>query len=253
LESLPAFAAELVRADVDVIVTAGGEAVQAAQRATRSIPIVMATVGDAVGAGIVTSLAHPGGNVTGMTLVATAMGTKRLELLKEVVPNLARVAAIWNGTNSGHQLQMRATESAAQILGIQVLSLPLHTSDDIEKAVLAAVQARSDALMTMDDQVLVQFNRARIVDLAMRQRLPTMGEFRPFTEAGALLSYSPSPAAMWARAATYVDKILKGAKPAELPVEQPTKFELVVNLKTAKALGLVIPESFLLRADEVIE
>jgi putative ABC transport system substrate-binding protein len=252
-ESLPAFATELVRDDVDVIVTAGGEAVQAAQRATRTIPIVMATVGDAVGAGIVASLARPGGNVTGMTLVATEMGTKRLEILKEIVPNLARVAAIWNGANSGHRLQMAATESAAQILGIQVLSLPLRTSDDIEKSVMAAVQAQSDALMTMDDQILVQFNRTRIIDLAMRQRLPTMGEFRPLAEAGALLSYSPSPAAMWAHAGTYVDKILKGAKAAELPVEQPTKFELIIDLKTAKALGLVIPESFLLRADEVIE
>ena len=248
-----AFAGDLVQENVDVIVTAGGEAVQAARQATSTIPIVMATVGDAVAAGIVASLARPGGNITGMTLVATEMGTKRLELLKETVPNVARAAAIWNGSNAGHKLQIAATEWAAQIFGIQLLSLPLKTSDDIEKSILAAVQVRSNALITMDDQVLVQFNRARIIDLAMQYRLPVMGEFRLLTEAGALLSYSPSPAAMWGRAATYVDKILKGAKPADLPVEQPTKFELVINLKTAKFLGLDIPPTVLARADEVIE
>ena len=253
LDRVRAFAAELVHANVDVIVTAGGDAVNAAQQATHTIPIVMASVGDAVRAGIVASLARPGGNVTGMTLVATEMGTKRLELLKEVVPNLVRVAAIWNGGNAGHRLQVDAAESAAQIFGIKLLSLPLKTSDDIEKSMLAAVQARSEALITMDDQVLVQFNRAQIVDLATRHRLPVMGEFRLLTEAGALLSYSPSPAAMWWRAATYVDKILKGAKPADLPVEQPTNFELVINLKAAKALGIEIPPSVLARADEVIE
>src|SRR5262245_37614255 len=209
-DRLRAFADDLVQGNVDVIVTAGSEAVQASQQATSTIPIVMATVGDAVAAGIVASLARPGGNITGMTLVATEMGTKRLELLKEAVPNLTRAAAIWNGSNAGHKLQVRATESAAQVFGIQLLSLPLKTSDDIEKSILAAVQARSNALSTMDDQVLVQFNRARIVDLAMQYKLPVMGEFKLLAEAGALLSYSPSPAAMWGRAATYVDKILKG-------------------------------------------
>ena len=250
---LPAFAAELVQANVDVIVTAGTAAVQVARQETRTIPIVMATVGDAVGAGIITSLARPGGNVTGMTLIATEQSTKRLEFLKEVVPHLTRVAALWNGSNASHHLQVRAMEAAAQRLGMQVRSLPLQTSDDVEHHVSAAVQARSDALMTLDDQVLVQFNRTRIVDLAMRQRLPVMGEFRPFAEAGALLSYGPSPTAMWGRAATYVDKIFKGAKPADLPVEQPMKFELVVNLRTAKALGLTIPPTILFQADEVIQ
>jgi len=188
-----------------------------------------------------------------MTLIATEQGTRRLELLKEVVPHLARVAVLWNGSNASHQLQVRAVEAAAQQLGMQVRSLPLQTSDDIEHNVSAAVQARSEALMTMDDQVLVQFNGKRIVELAMRQRLLVMGEFRPLTEAGALLIYGPSPTAMWGRAATYVDRIFKGAKPADLPVEQPMKFELVVNLRTAKALGLTIPPTILFQADEVIQ
>ena len=251
-DRLPALAAELVRANVDVIVTQGTESTQAARNATGTIPIVMAQIGDAVGAGLVDSLARPGGNITGLTLVATEQSTKRLELIKEVVPGVARVAVIWNGNNASHRLQLMEMEAAAPVLGLQLQSLPARDAGEIETGFAAAVQAGAEAVITMDD-LLILFHRPRIVELAMRQKIPVMGEFRAFAEAGALLSYAPSPAAMWRRAASYIDKIFKGAKPTDLPVEQPTKFELVVNLKTAKALGLKIPELFLQRADEVIE
>jgi putative ABC transport system substrate-binding protein len=251
-DRLPVLAAELVAANVDVIVTQGTESTQAARNATSTIPIVMAQIGDAVGAGLVVSLARPGGNITGLTLVATEQSTKRLELIKEVVPGVARVAVVWNGNNASHRLQLMEMESAAPALGLQLRSLPARNAGEIETGFAAAAQARSEAVISMDD-FLILFHRPRIVELAMRQKIPVIGEFGAFAEAGALLSYAPSPAAMWRRAASYIDKIFNGAKPADLPVEQPTKFELVVNLKTAKELGLKIPESFLQRADEVIE
>jgi len=162
------------------------------------------------------------------------------------------VAVLWNANNASHQLQWKEMESAAPVLRVRLQSLPVRNLSEIETSFQATVQARAEALMTMDDSFIL-FNRERIVERAMEQRIPIVGEFRPFTEAGALLSYAPSPAALWARAATYVDKIFKGAKPADLPVEQPTKFELVINLKTAKALGLDVPPMVLARADEVIE
>jgi putative ABC transport system substrate-binding protein len=252
LDRIPAYAAELVRANVDVIVTQGTEAAQAARNATGTIPIVMAQIGDAVGAGLVASLARPGGNVTGLTLVATEQSTKRLGLIKEFLPGVARVAVIWSANNASHSLQWKEMEPAAPVLRLQLLSLPVRDAADIEASFPAAAQARAEAIITMDDS-LILFHRPRIVELAMRQKIPVMGEFRAFAQAGALLSYAPSPAAMWRRAASHIDKIFKGAKPADLPVEQPTRFELVVNLKAAKSLGLTIPESFLLRADEVIE
>jgi putative ABC transport system substrate-binding protein len=252
LERLPTLAAELVQAKVDVIVTQGTETAQAARKATSTIPIVMAQIGDAVGAGLVASLARPGGNVTGLTLVATENSTKRLELLKDVLPGVTRVAVLWDANNSSHHLQWKEMESAAPVLRIRLQTLPVRNLSEIETSLQATVQARTEALMTMDDSFIL-FNRERIVERAMAQRIPIVGEFRSFTEAGALLSYAPSPAALWERAAAYVDKIFKGAKPADLPVEQPTKFELVINLKTAKALGLEVPPTVLARADEVIE
>jgi putative tryptophan/tyrosine transport system substrate-binding protein len=252
LERLPVLAAELVRMNVDVIITQGTEPTEAALKATRNIPIVMASIGDAVGAGIIASLARPGGNVTGLTLVATEQASKRLELLKDILPSLSRVAILWNANNASNRLQVKDIETGARLLGVQIQSVGVRDTSDIEKDLLAAAQSRAEALITMDD-LLIQFNRARIIEIAMQQRLPVVSEFRPLTEAGALMSYGPSLVSMWLRTAVYVDKIFRGAKPADLPVEQPTRFELLLNLKTAKALGLTLPPSLLALADEVIE
>jgi len=252
LERLPALAAELVQAKVDLIVTQGTEAAQAARTASDSVPIVMAQIGDAVGAGLIANLARPGGNITGLTLIATETSAKRLELLKEVLPKLGRAAVLWNKNNDSHQLQVKEIERAASMLHVKLQSLGIGEGDEIRTSIEAAARSKAEALITMDD-VLIQYNRVHIVDLAMKQKMPVIGEQRQLTEAGALLSYSPSPPAMWRRAATYIDKILKGAKPADLPVEQPTRFELVFNLKTAKALDLMIPPALLVRADELIE
>ena len=251
-ERLPVLAAELVRANVDVIVTNAAQSIEAARKATSTIPIVMASVGDAVAAGYVASLARPGGNVTGLTLVATDQSAKRLQLLKEIVPNLVRVAVVWNGNASGHRLQLREMELVAPGLGMTLQSLPLRSGEDIDAALQAAARANAQALFTMDDP-LVLSQRARIVEFAMRQRLPVMGEFRSVPEAGGLASYGPNLLDNWRRAARYVDKIFRGAKPADLPVEQPTKFELVINLKTAAAHGLTLAPGVLAIADEVIE
>ena len=251
-ERLPALASELVEANVDVIVTNAAQPIEAARKATSTIPIVMASVGDAVGAGYIASLAPPGGNITGLTLVATDQSTKRLQLIKEIVPTLIRVAVFWNGNASGHRLQLREMELASPGLGIALQSLPIRNADQIDNGLRAAMQANAQAIVTMDDP-LIQSERARIVEFAMRQRLPVMGEFRPVPEAGGLASYGPNQIDMWRRAAIYVDKIFKGAKPADLPVEQPTKFELVINLQTAKMLGLNVPDKLVALADEVIE
>jgi putative ABC transport system substrate-binding protein len=251
-ERLPALAAELVQANVDLIVTQAAEPVAAARKATSTIPIVMASIGDALGTGIVTSLAHPGGNVTGLTLVSTEQSAKRLELLKSIAPGLIRVAVLWNGNASGHLLQLKELERAAPALEIVLQSLPVRNGDELDAALRAAIQANAQALFTMDDP-LIQFYRKRIADFAGQHRLPTMGEFKPAAEAGALMSYGPSQIDMWRRAAAYADKILNGARPADLPVEQPTKFELVINLRTAKVLGLTVPPALLAGADEVIE
>jgi putative ABC transport system substrate-binding protein len=212
----------------------------------------MAAVGDALGAGYVASLARPGGNLTGLTLMATDQSAKRLELIKELSPGLARVAALWNGNASGHRLQMKEMEPAARVLGLVLQSIPIQKADDIEAGLQSAQKSNAQAVVTMDDP-MIQLNRARIVEIAMRQRVPVMGEFRAMAAAGALMSYGPNQIDLWRRSAAYVDKILKGAKPADLPVEQPTKFELVINLKTAKALGLDIPPKLLALADEAIE
>ena len=251
-ERLPALASELVQSKVDVIVTQAAQPVEAARNATATIPIVMASVGDAVGGGYVASLARPGGNVTGQTLVATEQSAKRLDLIKQIYPRLVRVAVLWNPHASGHRLQMKEMELAVPVLGMALQSIPVRNVEEIEAGLRAAMQAGAQAIVTMEDP-LIQASRTRIVELAMRQHVPVMGEFRPVAAAGALMSYGASQVEMWRGAASYVDKILKGAKPGELPVQQPTKFELVVNLKTAKTLGITVPATLLVAADEVIE
>lgn len=251
-ERLPELAVELIRANIDVLVTNAAQPIEAARKATSTVPIVMAAAGDAVGAGYVASLAHPGGNITGQTLVATDQSAKRLQLVKQIFPGISRVAVLWNGNASGHRLQLKEMELAAPTLGIMLQSLPNSNANDIDKGLAAAVQADAQIIVTMDDPLL-QSQRGRIVEFAMKQRLPVMGEFRSTTDAGGLMSYGPNQVDMWRHAADYVDKILKGTKPADLPVEQPTKFEFVLNLKTAKVLGLTIPPGVLAIADEVIE
>jgi putative tryptophan/tyrosine transport system substrate-binding protein len=252
LERLPALADELVRAKVDVIVTQAAQSVEAARKATSAIPIVMASVGDALGAGYVASLARPGGNVTGQTLVATEQSAKRLELIQQISPGLVRVAVLWNANASGHRLQWKEIELRAPILKMKLQSLPVRNVDDIEASLRAAAQAEAQAIVTMEDP-LIQSTRARIVEFGMRQRIPVMGEFRPMTAAGGLMSYGANQIEMWRGAAAYVDKILKGARPGDLPIQQPTKFELVINVKTAKTLGITLPAGLLVAADEVIE
>jgi putative ABC transport system substrate-binding protein len=251
-ERLSALAAELVQAKVDVIVTNAAQPVEAARAATGTIPIVMASVGDALGAGYVASLARPGGNVTGLTLVATEQSGKRLELIKEMSPGVVRVAVIWNGNASGHRLQMKELEPAARKLGLVLQSIPILRPDEVEAAFQAATKAAAQAIVTMDDP-MIQLRRAQIVDFARSHRMPLMGEFRAMPAAGALMSYGPNQVDMWRRSAAYVDKILKGSKASDLPVEQPTKFEFVINLKAAKALGFDVPLHLQQIADEVIE
>jgi putative ABC transport system substrate-binding protein len=249
---LPALATELVRANVDVIVTQASESVEALHHATTTVPIVMASVGDAVGAGYVASLGHPGGNITGLTLFATDQGTKRLQLMKELLPAMVRVALLSNANAAGHRLQMKEMIPAAAPLGIVPQSLAVQSAKDIDAALRAAVAENAQGIITMDDP-LIESQRGPIADFAIRQRLPVMGERRPMTEAGGVMSYGPNQIDMWKRAAVFVDKILKGARPADLPVERPTKFELIVNLKSANAIGLTVPGALLVAADEVIE
>jgi putative ABC transport system substrate-binding protein len=245
-------AAELVSLNVNVIVTAGPPATRAAKNATGTIPIVMATMGDPVESGFVASLARPGGNVTGLSLMAPELAGKRLQLLKEVVPRASRVAMLSNPTNPGSALTVRETEAAARVLGVQLQPLEMRAPEEIDRAFEAAIRGRASALIVVDNP-LVLSHRARIVALAAKSRLPAIYGFREVVEAGGLMSYAADLSDLLRRAATYVDKILKGAKPADLPVEQPTKFEFVINLKTAKALGLTIPQAILFRADQVIQ
>jgi putative ABC transport system substrate-binding protein len=244
--------AELVLANVDVIVTAGTELIQAARNASRKLPVVMAGAGDPVGAKLVMSLARPGGHVTGLSLIAPELAAKRLEIAKEVIPDLARVAIIWNPNNASVVLRFRETLAAAQMLGIALESIEVRQPADFENGLQRAAHQGAAALITTEDTLLLG-NRASIVRLAMRHRLPTISGLRQFADIGGFLSYGPSSLDLWRRATGYVDKILNGADPADLPVEQPTRFELVINLKTAKALGLTVPPTLLARADEVIE
>jgi putative tryptophan/tyrosine transport system substrate-binding protein len=251
-ERLAELAAELVRRKVDVIVAAGTPGPLAAKQATTTIPIVMTAAGDPVGTGLVASLAHPGGNVTGLSLMAPDLAGKRLELLKEIVPDLARVAIIWNASNPYPALVFKETEDAARRLKIETQSLEVRTPDDVGKALEAAVQGKANALIVVDDPLIVS-QRKPIADFAAKNRLPTIYGIREFVDAGGFISYGAHLADLYRRAAGYVDKILKGAKPSDLPVEQPAKFELVINLKAAKMLGITIPGTMLARADEVIE
>ncbi len=251
-ERLPALAAELVRANVDLIIVAGTKATRAAQQATSSIPIVMAAVGDPVASRFVKSLARPGGNITGLTLLQPGLGEKRLLLLKEVVPAAARVAVLRNPDSAGDSEALwRETQRAARSLGVQLRVEEARDLNELTQAFAAMASARTDALLVLPDPMFTTL-RGRIADLAAKSRLPAMYEIREFVIAGGLMSYMPSLADQFRRAAVYADKILKGAKPADLPVEQPTKFELTINLRTAKALGLSIPQSVLARADDVI-
>jgi putative tryptophan/tyrosine transport system substrate-binding protein len=243
-------AAEFVRLNVDVIVTTGAAAL-AAKRATSSIPIVFAVGGDPLGGGLVTNLAHPGENLTGSSLEAGDLAGKRVEFLRAVVPNLRRLAVMGNAVYPGALEEMHEVEAGARQLGIETMTFGIKQAADIVQA-FEAFKGRSDALYVIADP-LTSENRVRINILAVAARLPTMLGFREPVEAGGLMSYGPNFQDLFRRAADYVDKILRGAKPADLPVEQPTKFELIVNLTTAKALGLTIPESFLSLADKVIE
>jgi putative ABC transport system substrate-binding protein len=253
LERLPDLAAELVRVNVDVIVAAPEACIQAAKQATSTIPVVMAASEDPVGRGFVASLARPGGNVTGLSSLQPALVGKQVELLKEMVPKLSRVAALWDMDTPSQPVFMRETEVAARALGLQVQALPLRgPKPDFESAFRAATSSRAGALSVVSGPLLLA-HRAAVVDLAARSRLPAIYNRREYVDAGGLISYGPNLPAMHRRAAAYVDRILKGAKPRDLPVEQPTKFELIINGKTAKALGLTIPPSLLLRADQIIE
>src|SRR6266446_3592580 len=253
LDQLPALAVELVRLPVDVIVTASGvPATRAAMQATTTIPIVMAESGDAVGTGLVASLARPGGNVTGLSLISPDLVGKRLQLLKEVAPRVARVAVLYHPPFAATVVGLREAQAAAPALGLTVLPMEVRAPAEFDDQFATIIRLGADALYMPGDPFSLAHQR-HILDWAATHRLPTVCGAVQLAEAGCLISYSPSNAALYRRAATYVDKILKGAKPGDLPVEQPMKFELVINLKTAKALGITMPPSLLLLADEVIQ
>jgi putative ABC transport system substrate-binding protein len=251
-ESLPSLIAELLAVKVDVIVTAGTPAALAVKNATASVPLVMVAVGDPVGTGLVASLGRPGGNATGLTSIAPELEGKRLELLREVLPKISRVAVLWNPANAYQIGSEKEVQAAAKVLRISVISLPVRNLEELSNAFAAIPREHVDAVVVLADRVFLH-NRARIADFAITNRLPGMNAYRELVEAGGLMSFGPSYAVMHRQAATYVDKILKGAKAGDLPIEQPTKFELVINLKTAKILGLTIPQALLLRAEEVIQ
>jgi putative ABC transport system substrate-binding protein len=251
-DRLPALAVELVRLKVDIILAYSTPAAKAAQNATRSIPIVMSTVVDPVKTGLVAGLGRPGANVTGLSLMAPELIGKQMQLLKELVPKGSRVAVLWNPANASNEPQLRQAKAAAQALGVKLQPLETREPNALESAFTAMRRERADAVIVLVDGMLVD-NRTGIARLAAKTRLPAVYGIREHVEDGGLLFFGASPSDLNRRAATYVDKILKGAKPGELPVEQPEKFELVINLKTAKALGLTIPPSLLLRADQVIE
>jgi putative ABC transport system substrate-binding protein len=252
LERLRDLADELVRLKVDVIVTGEIVAIRAAQHATHTIPIVMAANFDPVGQGFVASLAHPGGNTTGLSFLSAELPGKRLEILKETVSQSTRIAVLANPANPSYESHMPHLTVAARALGLHLHVVEVRRADELDSAFAAMTQAGADALIVLSDPLLLDNMRGRVADLAAKSRLPAMYDWRMYVDAGGLMSYGPSLADTYRRAAVYVDKILKGAQPADLPVEQPTKFELVINLKTAKALGLTIPPTLLFQADEVI-
>jgi putative ABC transport system substrate-binding protein len=250
-ERLPALAAELARLPVDVLLVTITPAALAAKQATTTIPIVTLGVGDPVGSGLVASLARPGGNVTGVTSLSPDLVGKQLEFLKDVLPTVSRVALLWDPANPAHALQVRAADVAAQQLGVQLHLVEARGPEAFDGAFAAITKAHADALLVLGGNITFE-HRRRLAELAATRRLPTVHNVRPFVEAGGLMAYGPSSRDLRRRAAVYVDKILKGAKPADLPVEQPTKFELIINLKTAEALGLTMPPALLFQAAEVI-
>ena len=251
-DQLPGLAAELVRLKVDVIVTGGTASTQAAMQATTTIPIVMVGTGDPLRSGLVASLARPGGNVTGLTQLGAEVAGKRLQILTDTVPNVSRVAFLWSRANASHIPYFNELQAAARGLRLTLHSVEVQEPHEFERAFAGMMRERPDALIVTADGTH-QVRQAWIVDFAAKRRLPAMYQLKEYVEAGGLMSYGTSITDQYRRAATYVAKILKGAKPGDLPVEQPTKFEPVINLKTAKALGLTIPQSVLARADQLIE
>jgi putative ABC transport system substrate-binding protein len=251
LERLPDLAAELVRLKVDVIVATGSPGTLAAKTLTATIPIVFTGIGDPVGGGIVSSLARPGGHITGLSLMAPDLDGKRLELLKEAFPNIARVAFLWGSGGTRGNRPLTEMEAVAKALGLKLQSLPVRSLDDFEKAFAQAKRERAQALITPPSS-LISTQRSLVLDFAAKNRLPAMYPESEFVEAGGLMSYGPSLSDHWRRAADFVDKILKGTKPADIPVEQPMKFDFIVNLKTANQLGLKIEPNVLVRAQRVI-
>jgi putative ABC transport system substrate-binding protein len=251
-DRLPGLAEELVRLKVDIIVAPTSIYAGAAKRATSTIPIVFASHADPIGTGHVDSLARPGGNITGLTVMMSETAAKSLELLKEAVPGLSRVAVVWDPATPSHRPALEAVEVRGRALGLQVQRLAVRGATEFDSAFSAIVRERTGGVLVLSTPLFIG-RAGRLAELAMNHKLPTMFGPREHVEAGGLLSYSPDRADLYRRAAIYVDKILKGAKPADLPVQQATKFELVINMKTAKAIGLTIPPSFLLRADHVIQ
>ncbi len=247
---LPDLVGELLRLKVDVIVASATAAAQAAENLTRTVPIVFAGINDPVGSGLVSNLSRPGKNITGTSLMSVDLLAKRVELLKEVVPQLSRLAALGVPADPSYALQVKATETGARALGVQLDLIAVRSPNDFETAFKVARKAQA---LIQFEAVFLTTHRTRLLELAVRNRLPAVYGLRDWVDGGGLMAYGPSFPEVYRRAAVYVDKILKGAKPGDLPVEQPTKFELVINLKTAKALGLTIPPSLLQRADEVIQ
>jgi putative ABC transport system substrate-binding protein len=251
-EKLSELAAELVLLKVDILVVGGVSATQAARQATTTVPIVVGYAGDLVGTGLVASLAKPGGNVTGSTEISPDLSGKRLELVKEVVPRASRVGVVWYPRKGGSdEEEVRQTETAARQLGVQVQLIEVQQPNEFQGAYTAMTKQQANAVILIRGS-FTDFHRTQLIGLALKHRLPSICEPAQWVHDGCLMSYGPDYAHLWRRTAVYVDKILKGAKPADLPVEQPTKFELVVNLRIARALGLTLPQSILLRADEVI-
>jgi putative ABC transport system substrate-binding protein len=248
----PKLVDELLALHVDVIVTAGTPAAQAVKHATTTVPLVMVAVGDPVGTHLVASLAHPGGNATGLTSIAPDLEGKRLELLTQVARGLSRVAVLWNPDNAFHVGAERQAREAAQILHLDMLSVRVRTAADFDAAFASITSGGAGAMSVLADRVFLH-NRERIVEFAARQRLPAVYAYRELVDAGGLMAFGPDYADMHRRAATYVDRILKGAKPADLPIEQPRQFNLIVNMKTARALGIEVPNALLLRASEVLQ
>jgi putative tryptophan/tyrosine transport system substrate-binding protein len=251
-ERLPELANDLVGLNVDVILTWGTDAVLAAKQATTTIPIVMGTIGDPLGIGIVTSLAHPGGNVTGFSARAAELEAKRLQLLKDAVPGLSRVAILFNRTNHYARLALQSAREGAQTMQVILVAYDVYDAATLNAVFVTLTKDRPDGVMLPADAFLVS-QRNRIAQFAIEKKLPSVYSFREYIEAGGLMAYTPNYHDLFRRAANYVDKILKGTKPGELPIEQPTKFQLLINFKTARALGLTLPPTLLARADEVIE